>query len=155
MLSTCLTLLQATKRKHVVREVLEDFPEPSGDQIIVKVMPLLACYPCLMIVQLVEPRGNNLHECSWPDGSTALCSMPTKFRKNVWVRRGVARSRCLLVPVAYFCIFCSSAQTTFTDGAPGQFLIVDPIAEGDKVKAEIIAILYPDQVAHLKTTEHW
>ena len=40
-----------------------------------------------------------------------LVSMPTKFRKNVWIKRG-------------------------------DYCIVEPIEEGDKVKAEIVRILY-------------
>lgn len=39
--------------------------------------------------------------------------MPTKFRKNVWIKRG-------------------------------DFLLVEPIEEGDKVKAEIVRILTPE-----------
>ena len=43
--------------------------------------------------------------------TTYLVSMPNKFRKNVWVKRG-------------------------------NYCIVEPIEEGDKVKAEIVRILY-------------
>ena len=96
----------ATKRKHVVRELLDEYPEPEGDQ---------------LIVRITAPRGNNLHEAEWPtkclsgnDGGDAdgrgggerhLVSMPNKFRKNVWIRKG-------------------------------DYVIVDPIDEGNKVKAE-------------------
>ncbi len=44
-----------------------------------------------------------------------LVSMPNKFRKNVWVKRG-------------------------------DFVIVAPIEEGDKVKGEIATVLYKEQV---------
>ena len=33
-------------------------------------------------------RGNNLHEVSDHAGHSFLVSMPTKFRKNVWIKRG-------------------------------------------------------------------
>jgi len=51
-------------------------------------------------------------------------SMPTKFRKNVWIKRG-------------------------------DFVLVSPIEEGDKVKAEIISILYKDQIKHIKNEKLW
>ncbi|XP_074662220.1 putative RNA-binding protein EIF1AD [Tubulanus polymorphus] len=100
---------KATKRKHVAKEVLEDFTLPRNDQSIVKV---------------VSPRGNNLHEVITPNGEKYLVSMPTKFRKNVWIKRG-------------------------------DFVMVDAIEEGDKVKAEIIAILYKEQIKHIKSEGLW
>ena len=50
--------------------------------------------------------------------------MPTKFRKNVWIKRG-------------------------------DFCIVDPIQEGDKVKAEIVRILYKEQIRQIKLENLW
>lgn len=65
---------QATKRKHVHNEILQDeMTKPTEKQQIVKV---------------INSRGNNLHEVEASDSSTFLVSMPTKFRKNVWVKKG-------------------------------------------------------------------
>lgn len=64
---------KATKRKHVTKEILEDYYVPEDDEIIVKI---------------VTGRGNNLHEVMTPKGEQYLVSMPTKFRRNVWVKRG-------------------------------------------------------------------
>jgi len=64
---------KATKRKHVTREVVEEFRLPGEDEQVVKV---------------VAGRGNNLHEVLNPEGDSFLVSMPTKFRKNVWIKRG-------------------------------------------------------------------
>lgn len=99
----------ATKRKHVTREVEQEFNLPEGDQIIVKV---------------VAGRGNNLHEVEDSTGNTFLVSMPNKFRKNVWIKRG-------------------------------DFVVVNPIEEGDKVKAEIFTILYKDQIKYIKANNLW
>ncbi|WAR18665.1 EIF1A-like protein [Mya arenaria] len=63
----------ATKRKHVVKEVLDDFVLPEGSQ---------------QIVRVVASKGNNLHEVETDAGTKFLVSMPTKFRKNVWIKRG-------------------------------------------------------------------
>ncbi|CAI8032208.1 Probable RNA-binding protein EIF1AD [Geodia barretti] len=63
---------KATKRKHVTRQVVEEFVEPQGSQKIVKVL-------C--------GRGNNLHQVEEAEGQQFLASMPTKFRKNVWIKR--------------------------------------------------------------------
>ncbi|XP_023251793.1 probable RNA-binding protein EIF1AD [Seriola lalandi dorsalis] len=100
---------QATKRKHVVKEVLGDFVTPTENQQIVKV---------------IGSRGNNLHETVTAQGETFLVSMPTKFRKNIWIKRG-------------------------------DYVIVDPIEEGEKVKAEISFILYKDHIQYLQKQQLW
>nr|XP_033811540.1 probable RNA-binding protein EIF1AD [Geotrypetes seraphini] len=100
---------QATKRKHVVKEVLEDSVTLSEQQ---------------QIVQVLGCPGNNLHEVENDEGQRFLVSMPTKFRKNIWIKRG-------------------------------DFLIVDPIKEGEKVKAEISCILYKDHIRYLKKVGLW
>jgi len=99
----------ATKRKHVTREVEQDFSLPEEGQTIVKV---------------VAGRGNNLHEVQDHTGEAFLVSMPTKFRKNVWIKRG-------------------------------DFVVVNPIEEGDKVKAEICTILYKEQIKYIKAEKLW
>jgi len=98
-----------TKKKHVCREVLDDYVLPSGNQ---------------EIVRVTAGRGNNLHEVVDAGGKSYLVSMPTKFRKNVWIKRG-------------------------------DFVIVEPIEEGDKVQAEIIVILYRDQIRYIKKENLW
>jgi len=99
----------ATKRKHVTRDVVQNFTLPQDDE---------------SIVQVVAGRGNNLHEVKSQTGETFLVSMPTKFRKNVWIKRG-------------------------------DFVVVKPIEEGDKVKAEILTILYKEQIKYIKAENQW
>jgi len=98
-----------TKKKHVCREVLDEYVLPTGNQEIVRVQ---------------AGRGNNLHEVTDAEGKSFLVSMPTKFRKSVWIKRG-------------------------------DFVIVEPIEEGDKVQAEIIVILYRDQIRYIKRENMW
>jgi len=98
-----------TKKKHVCREVLDEYVLPTGNQEIVRVQ---------------AGRGNNLHEVVDAEGKSYLVSMPTKFRKSVWIKRG-------------------------------DFVIVEPIEEGDKVQAEIFAILYRDQIRYIKRENLW
>ncbi|XP_013881598.1 putative RNA-binding protein EIF1AD [Austrofundulus limnaeus] len=100
---------QATKRKHVVKEVLEDYVTPTENQ---------------QIVKIIGSRGNNLHEAVSAQNDTFLVSMPTKFRKNIWIKRG-------------------------------DYVIVDPIEEGEKVKAEINFILYKDHIQFLQKQQLW
>jgi len=99
----------ATKRKHVTREVEAEFKLPEADEKIVKV---------------VGGRGNNLHEVRDHEDQSYLVSMPSKYRKNVWIKRG-------------------------------DFVVVKPIEEGDKVKAEILNILYKDQIKYIKAEKLW
>lgn len=37
----------------------------------------------------------------------------------------------------------------------GDYVIVDPIEEGEKVKAEISFILYKDHIQYLQKQQHW
>jgi len=114
---------QSTKRKHVTKEVLDEFRLPQNNE---------------KIVQIIAGRGNNLHEVYDPNCESAsdvtlnqelgankyLVSMPTKFRKNVWIKRG-------------------------------DYVVVEPILEGDKVKAEIVQILYKEQIKYIKEQRLW
>ncbi|XP_038218980.1 probable RNA-binding protein EIF1AD [Zerene cesonia] len=101
---------KVTKRKHVMNETLwDDYELPKENQSVVKVL---------------RSRGNNLHEITTPSGEEYLVSMPTKFRKNIWVKRG-------------------------------DYILVEPIAEGDKVKAEIVKIMNKDSIKYYKQNDVW
>ncbi|XP_034947255.1 probable RNA-binding protein EIF1AD [Chelonus insularis] len=100
---------KATKRKHVAKELQEDFSIPTEQQ---------------FIVQLVDSRGNNLHEVIDSSGEKFLVSMPVKFRRNIWVKRG-------------------------------DFVLVEPIPEGDKVKAEIAKILTKEHIKFYRSQKVW
>lgn len=100
---------KATKKKYVSKEVLEDYVEPEQEQ---------------KIARVLNGRGNNLHEVQLPSREQFLVSMPTKFRRNVWIKRG-------------------------------DFVIIEPIEEGNKVKAEIVHILYSKQIKYLKKEGMW
>ena len=51
-------------------------------------------------------------------------------------------------PVLYGCSICIWLST-------GDYVIVDPIEEGEKVKAEISFILYRDNIQHLQKQQLW
>ncbi|KZC04372.1 PREDICTED: probable RNA-binding protein EIF1AD [Dufourea novaeangliae] len=99
---------KATKRKHVVKEV-QDLSVPTESQ---------------SIVRILESRGNNLHEVEDAISEQYLVSMPTKFRRNIWVKRG-------------------------------DFVLVEPIPEGDKVKAEIVKILTREHQKWYRAQNCW
>nr|SVE75535.1 EOG090X0KPP [Daphnia dolichocephala] len=100
---------KATKRKHVTKEVLDGYVLPEESQ---------------QIVKILGGKGNNLHEVETAEGEKYLVSMPTKFRKNVWIKRG-------------------------------DYVLIQPIEEGEKVKAEIITILYSDQIKYIQSHGKW
>ena len=60
-------------RKHVENEIFSSYPEPKENEFIVKVL---------------ESRGNNTLLVAHPSGETELCSIPAKFNKKVWIKRG-------------------------------------------------------------------
>ncbi|KAM3966064.1 putative RNA-binding protein EIF1AD [Aphomia sociella] len=101
---------KVTKRKHVINEAMwDDYELPHQNQSIVRVL---------------KSKGNNLHEVTTPEGEEYLVSMPTKFRKNIWMKRG-------------------------------DYIVVEPIAEGDKVKAEIVKIMNKDSIKYYKEKDVW
>ncbi|CAH0397033.1 unnamed protein product [Chilo suppressalis] len=101
---------KVTKRKHVMNEALwDDYELPKENQSLVKVL---------------KSKGNNLHEVTTPNGDEYLVSMPMKFRKNIWVKRG-------------------------------DYILVEPILEGDKVKAEIVKIMNKDSIKYYKENNVW
>lgn len=63
----------ATKRRFITRQVESELVLPEAED---------------KIAQIIGTRGNNLHEVEDADGEKYLASMPTKFRKSVWVKRG-------------------------------------------------------------------
>lgn len=99
-------------------------------------------------------RGNNLHEVEACDGSKFLVSMPTKFRKSVWIKRGNYESVSngtahFVVNMLIVVIIILNVLIT------GDYVIIEPIAEGHKVQAEIVHILYPMQIKSLKQENLW
>ncbi|XP_014288905.2 probable RNA-binding protein EIF1AD [Halyomorpha halys] len=105
-------MTKSTKKKHVVSDILvnEGLVPEDGQK----------------VVRLLCGRGNNLHEVEelGESGERFLVSMPSRYRKTVWVKRG-------------------------------DYLIVQPIEEGDKVKAEITEILTRDRINFLKKQGIW
>ena len=105
-----MNMSRQTKRKHVYNEMLQsDFKLPAANQEIAKIL---------------AGRGNNLHEVETEGGETFLVSMPVKFRKNVWVKRG-------------------------------DYVLIERILEGDKVKGEIVAVLSKDYIKFLRSHHRW
>lgn len=103
---------RVTRIKHVLKEQeTNEFDIPTENQTIVRV---------------VASRGNNLHEVETPvEGEEHfLVSMPVKFRKNVWIKRG-------------------------------DFVLVEPIEEGNKVKAEICRILTAEHIKEFEKEGVW
>lgn len=103
---------RVNRQKHVARESdADDFSVPKENQ---------------EIVRIVASKGNNLHEVESGNENVGnyLVSMPTKFRRNVWIKRG-------------------------------DFVLVEPIEEGDKVKAEIVRILTPEHVKVFNEEQVW
>jgi probable RNA-binding protein EIF1AD len=103
---------RVNKLKHLRKEQeVDEFDLPKDNQ---------------QIVRVVSSRGNNLHEVeSAVEGEDKfLVSMPVKFRKSVWIKRG-------------------------------DFVLVEPISEGDKVKAEICRILTAEHIKIFEEAAVW
>ncbi len=100
-----------------------------------------------MVLKVTRGRGNNLHEVEAHNGSKFLVSMPTKFRKSVWIKRGNFTS-----PTFIQLLLCHHDNVFLPSG---DFVVVEPIAEGNKVQAEIVRILYAMQIKSLRQQGMW
>ena len=113
---------------------------------------------------MVKPLGRDLHEALWADGSLAAVSLPAKFRTTVWIKRGSSVLCCGLC----VCLFVGEPGSfqerrvcphlllhhTLNDAA-GHFVIVTPIDEGDRVRAEVAHVLQDRQIKHLVGASLW
>lgn len=93
------------------------------------------------LLQVIRGCGNNLHEVLSPSGDQYLVSMPTKFRRSIWIKRGFA--------------LWSGVFRSLISQFLGDYLIVTPIEEGNKVRAEIHSILLRDQIRFIKEHNQW
>lgn len=112
-------------------------------------MPWFDIYNALSYSQLqvLGSPGSNLHEVVTSDNRRFLCSLPTKFRKNIWIKRG------FFAIIIFFCFpTCNDKQCPYLSG---DFVVVEPIHEGDKVKAEIVRILYPKHIKVIEKDGLW
>lgn len=80
-------------------------------------------------------------------------SMPSKFRKNIWIKRGKSPLR--VSPHVPGLPSGNRPNVPLLFNPLGDFLIVDPIKEGQKVKAEICFVLCKDHVRSLQEEGLW
>mmetsp|Transcript_16659 Transcript_16659/g.28595 ORF Transcript_16659/g.28595 Transcript_16659/m.28595 type:complete len:232 (+) Transcript_16659:130-825(+) len=133
-----------SRRKHVTRG-LEHVEAPTDTQ---------------RIVHVIGTRGGNIVEVSYPDGSTTLCMLPSKFNKTLWIKRGGY----VLIEEGQVATATQSASQgpgdpagkpgppeTGTGGEESAQSRGAPISSrGNKVTGTIAAILYDQQVRQLK-----
>jgi hypothetical protein len=61
-------------RKHLTNKTLNEFPVPSAEEKIVRVVKLV---------------GNNNLEVQDSSGTRIICNIPQKFNKVVWIGKGI------------------------------------------------------------------
>jgi hypothetical protein len=71
----------AAYRKTIANATLYDLPEPKeGEE----------------IVRVIQSHGSNIFEVQPAIGIPALCRLPSKFRKMIWIKRGKPEFRFML-----------------------------------------------------------
>jgi probable RNA-binding protein EIF1AD len=126
-----------TKRKYVAQEVESLFELPEGKQ----------------IAKILRGQGNNLHLVETQDGEQFLASMPTKFRKYVWVKRGESVYKTTLSLIRL--ITTNPSNHDDVSFCEGDFVVIEPIEEGVKVKAEIFQVILRNQIKMFKKDGTW
>jgi probable RNA-binding protein EIF1AD len=87
--------------------------------------------PQQKIALVLKAQGSNLFELYIENGDIGLAMLPTKFRKLLWLKRGDF-------------VFVSESSADFTTAA----------GTAGRVRYMIDAILYPDQIKHLKSASY-
>nr|ACO11432.1 Probable RNA-binding protein EIF1AD [Caligus rogercresseyi] len=98
-----------TKRKFVTKEIINEYVLPDASK---------------ELVRVTAGKGNNLHGVVDASGEEFLASMPCKFRKSVYIKRG-------------------------------DYVLIEKIPEGGKVKAEIVHIPLKDQIKYIRDQGLW
>jgi len=104
-------------RKNTVKSVEDEFPVPGENE---------------MIVRVTASRGDNIFEIEIPEGESELALLPTKFRKLVWIRRGM-----------FLIVSCSTGNFITASGRDG------------RVRFMIEHILLAEQENFLRKSKHW
>ena len=106
-------------RKNVAQELEEHIELEEGD----------------LIAYVLGSRGGNLFDVESQDGVVALCRLPTRFRKMVWIKRG-----------SYIVVNQAAEDVEIT-------------GKGDSGKAKVLFaakhILMEHQIKELKRAEQW
>lgn len=155
---------KATKKKHVTKEVMDDYVLPEDDQTIVKVFILEqkvafcrkeSCDVHHLVMKYYKIVKYCLYDC------------------RLWEEEETISTKCRLQRVKHSLYQClqSSGRMSGSKGVIminfkchsfsiimlfiGDFVLVQPITEGEKVKAEILAILYAEQIKYIKSQGKW
>lgn len=104
-------------RKGVTNEVLNGTPVPEEGE---------------LVVQVKGSRGGNVIEIVCEDGTEGLATLPTKFRKLVWVKRG-----------DYLIVSGADADIEVSNG------------KSAAIQYRVAHVLYKDQMRHIKAKGLW
>ncbi|TPX55528.1 hypothetical protein PhCBS80983_g05246 [Powellomyces hirtus] len=105
-------------KKHTSQQALEELPLPT---------------PATPVARVTDNRGGGNYDVQLPapqaggELTTLIVSLPAKFRKLIWVKKG-----------SYVII-----------------QLADESAPGSKVAGEITNVLFPDQIKHIKSQGLW
>ena len=97
-----------------------------------------------------------MHDVETPTGEAFIVSMPTKFRNTVWIKRGKFQlKQVLLRSIPQDTRLLTRVYLLWFNYSLGDYVIVEPIKEGNKVKAEIQQILTKDHVRYIRSQGLW
>ena len=161
------------RRKHVLQSVADECPTiapgqrllrvcgPRGSNILEVRTPGAPCEaPLWTRVADSSCAAPPLASCQVEDehGAQLLVRMPQRFNKMLWVKRGARRRSGRAAPRA-----CNATCKRSLRRAPccvaGSFLIAEvsdaEAAAGDRVRGEVVAVVYDAHLRQLRKTEQW
>jgi len=125
-------------RKHLTDRVLHDFPIPSSDERIAKIVATRGGNQFDIILPLTAKSGEEEEQ-----RTPQLAILPTKFRKLVWLKRN-----------DYVIVQTGEEEDTL-NASEGTDTGEVPTVRTGSIRYIINHILYKDQVKHLKTEGLW
>ena len=134
-------------RKHLTDSVLNDFPEPSQNERIAKVLGTRGSNQFeLVVADSVQNGESNSDSTSELDMTPQLAILPTKFRKLVWLKRN-----------DYVICVVAKDESENDDNQDKTDLNTKTVAKkiDGGIRYMIQHILYKDQVKHLKEKGLW
>jgi hypothetical protein len=157
------------RRKHVLQSVADECPTiapgqrllrvcgPRGSNILEVRTPGAPCEAPLRTRVADSSRAPPpLASCQVEDehGAQLLVRMPQRFNKMLWVKRGARRRSGRAAPRA-----CKRSLRRAPCCVAGSFLIAEvsdaEAAAGDRVRGEVVAVVYDAHLRQLRKTEQW
>jgi hypothetical protein len=79
-------------RKHLKDTTLNSYPIPDPGILLPIALSFEKLLGCETVARVTDLRGSNVCEVELPTKEKLLCTIPQKFRKLIWIKKGIVFS---------------------------------------------------------------